>query len=146
MVHVLLVGLIAGGNSGVPRYAVALSRGLDRISPEFPEVAMSLLTTARGAGLTQARNIPVQLVAWPFADANAGFARIAGEQLSCRARPADLLHFFDLTGPLLAPRRTFVSTIHDAAIHHRFERGRVAHKRLLQPWAARRAARAVAVS
>jgi glycosyltransferase involved in cell wall biosynthesis len=107
---------------------------------------MSLLTTARGASIVRASNIPVQLAGWPFADANAGFARIAGEQLSCRARPADLLHFFDLTGPALAPRRPFVTTIHDAAVQHRFERGRVAHKRLLQPWAVRNAVRAVAVS
>ncbi len=146
MVRVLLVGLIAGGNSGVPRYAATLARALDRVAPDFPDVAMDLLTTARGASLTETRNIPVQLAGWPFADANAGLARIAGEQLSCRARPADLLHFFDLTGPLLAPRRPFVTTIHDAAIHHRFERGRVAHKRFLQPWAARNAVRAVAVS
>src|SRR5689334_20580014 len=146
MVGVLLVGLIAGGNSGVPRYAATLARALDRVAPDHPDLEMSLLTTAKGASTVRAGNIPVQLAGWPFAEANAGFARIVGEQLSCRARRADLLHFFDLTGPVLAPRRTFVTTVHDAAIHHRFERGRVAHKQLLQPWAVRHAVRSVAVS
>ena len=146
MVRVLLVGLIAGGNSGVPRYAATLARALDRAAPSRPELAMSLLTTVGGASRTQMKNIPVQLARWPFAEANDGPARIAGEQISCRTPPADLIHFFDLSGPVLAPRRPFVTTIHDAAIHHRFERGRVAHKRLLQPWAVRNATRAVAVS
>ena len=118
MVEVLLVGLIAGGRSGVPRYAATLARALDRVAPEYPGVAMTLLTTPRGAGLTEMRNVPVQLVGWPFAGANAGMSRIVGEQLASRSRPSDLLHFFDLTGPVLAPRRRFVTTIHDATVHH----------------------------
>jgi glycosyltransferase involved in cell wall biosynthesis len=47
---------------------------------------------------------------------------------------------------VLAPRRPFTTTVHDAALRHRFEGARIAHKRLLQPWAARRARAAVAVS
>ena len=107
---------------------------------------MRMLTTPRGARAVAMRNVPVRLVGWPFAETNAGFGRIVGEQIECRREPAELLHFFDLTGPILAPRRRFVTTIHDAAVAHRFEHARVAHKRLIQPWAARRAARAVAVS
>lgn len=146
MVRVLLVGLIAGGRSGVPRYAAALAAALDRVAPEQPGLELRMLTTPRGARLTAMRNVPVQLVGWPFAAANAGPARIVGEQVGCRSAPADLLHFFDLSGPVLAPRRRFVTTIHDAAIRHRFERARVAHKQLVQPWAARHATRAIAVS
>jgi glycosyltransferase involved in cell wall biosynthesis len=146
MVDVVLVGLVAGGNSGVPRYAAGLSQALDRAAPEFPDLAMRMLTTPRGARAVGMRNVPVRLVGWPFAETNAGFGRIVGEQIECRREPAELLHFFDLTGPILAPRRRFVTTIHDAAVAHRFEQARVAHKRLIQPWAARRAARAVAVS
>src|SRR5438093_855993 len=46
---VCLVGLIAGGHSGVPRYAATLSRALDRIADSYPDLSLSLLTTAAGA-------------------------------------------------------------------------------------------------
>jgi glycosyltransferase involved in cell wall biosynthesis len=146
MLDVVLVGLVAGGESGVPRYAACLASALDRAAPAFPDLAMRMLTTPRGAGRSGMRNIPIDLVGWPFADSNAGLGRIVGEQIASRAAPGGLLHFFDLSGPVLAPRRRFVTTIHDAAAGQGFERARVAHKLALQPWAARRATRAVAVS
>ena len=143
---VSLVGLVAGGESGVPRYAACLASALDRAAPAFPGLAMRMLTTPRGARRTGMRNIPIDLVGWPFAESNAGFGRIVGEQIASRTATGGLLHFFDLSGPVLAPRRRFVTTIHDAAAGQGFERARVAHKLALQPWAARRATRAVAVS
>jgi glycosyltransferase involved in cell wall biosynthesis len=146
VLRVCLVGLIAGGHSGIPRYASALTNGLDRVALEFPELSLRLLTTARGASEARPQSIPVELVRGPFAHANAGLGRIITEQVHARGADAALLHFFDLTGPVLARRRPFVATIHDAAIHHGFERARVAHKRLLQPWAARNASAAIAVS
>jgi glycosyltransferase involved in cell wall biosynthesis len=146
VLRVCLVGLIAGGYSGIPRYAAALTSGLDRVAPEFPDLSLRLLTTARGAEGAGSRNIDVELVRGPFADANAGLRRILTEQVHARGVEADLLHFFDLTGPVLARRRAFVTTIHDAAVSHGFERARVTHKRVMQPWVVRHAIAAIAVS
>jgi glycosyltransferase involved in cell wall biosynthesis len=146
VVRVCLVGLIAGGQSGIPRYAATLTNGLDRVGSEFPDLSVRLLTTQRGAQEAETRNIAVELVRGPFPDANAGLRRIISEQLAARGVEADLLHFFDLSGPVLAQRRPFVATVHDAAIGHGFERTRMAHKRLLQPWAIRHATGTVAVS
>lgn len=58
----------------------------------------------------------------------------------------DLLHFFDLTGPLLAPWRPFVATVHDVSSAPGLARRRHAYKRLVWPWAARHARALVAVS
>jgi glycosyltransferase involved in cell wall biosynthesis len=145
-VRVCLVGLIAGGPSGVPRYAAALTSALDRVGPEFPELSISLLTNAGGARAVGAGNIEVEVLDGPLVGASAGPRRILGEQLHSRSAEADLLHFFDLAGPILARRRAFITTIHDAAPRHGFQRARMAHKRLLQPWAIRRATAAIAVS
>jgi glycosyltransferase involved in cell wall biosynthesis len=144
--RVCLVGLIAGGHSGVPRYAAALAQGLDRVAGEFPELELALLTTPAGLERTRPRRLDAIVPSGLLARPSAGAGRIASEQLLARRARADLLHFFDLAGPMLAPRRPFTTTVHDAALRHRFEGARVAHKRLLQPWAARRARAAVAVS
>ena len=146
MSRVCLIGLAAGGHSGVPRYTAALTGGIDRVASEFPELSMRLLTTDRGALQSGVESIPVELIGGRRADPSAGLSRILAEQVHARSADADLLHFFDLTGPLLAARRDFVTTVHDAAIQHGFERTRVLHKRMIQPWAIRRAAAAVAVS
>jgi glycosyltransferase involved in cell wall biosynthesis len=60
--------------------------------------------------------------------------------------PADLVHFFDLSGPLLRPRRPFVTTIHDASIAYGYRSRRHAYKRRVWPFALGRASRVVAVS
>ena len=146
MVRIGLVGLIAGGHSGIPRYAAALTNALDHVAPEFPDLSLRLLTTERGARESGTRSIPVELATGLFGGANAGPRRIAGEQIRARRTDVDLLHFFDLTGPVLARHRAFVTTIHDAAVSHGFERARMVHKRLLQPWAIRRAKATIAVS
>jgi len=136
------MGLAAGGHSGVPRYTAALTAALDRVADEFPGLSMCLMTTPRGAEQSRPRRIAVDVVR----GASAGPRRIVKEQGLARRARADLLHFFDLTGPLLAPRRTFVTTVHDAALRHGFENVRLLHKRVLQPWALRHATAAVAVS
>ena len=102
---VSLVGLVAGGESGVPRYAACLASALDRAAPAFPGLAMRMLTTPRGARRTGMRNVPIDLVGWPFAESNAGFGRIVGEQIASRTATGGLLHFFDLSGPAGAARR-----------------------------------------
>jgi glycosyltransferase involved in cell wall biosynthesis len=146
MLRICLVGFVAAGHSGIPRYAASLTRGLDSVAPEFPDLSLRLLTNARGARNAPTRHIPTDLASGPFANARAGPGRLFAEQLGARSAKADLLHFFDLGGPLLAPRRPFVTTIHDAAVSRGFEGALVAHKRLLQPFAVRNAVAAIAVS
>jgi len=143
---VCLVGLIAGGHSGVPRYAATLSRALDRIADSYPDLSLSLLTTAAGADQVDARSIGVEVVAGRGRRVNAGPGRLLLEHVSLRGRRPDLYHFFDVSGPVLAPRRPFVATVHDTAVMHGFGRLRNAYKRRLYPWALARARRVVAVS
>ena len=144
--RVTLVGLLAGGHSGVPRYAACLARARDEVSRDFPELRLSLLTTKRGAEAVGARSIEVRTLSFDSPWLNRGPGRIAAEQLALRGRPADLLHFFDLTGPLLAPSRPFVATAHDLSLLHGFGRVRQRHKRAIIPWALRRARAVVAIS
>jgi glycosyltransferase involved in cell wall biosynthesis len=145
-VRVALVGLIAGGYSGVPRYAAVLARALDRAVTEFPDLRLTLLTTHEGAAAVDARTIAVRTLALRGRFANAGPGRIASEQLAAATARADLLHFFDLTGPVLAPRRPFVTTVHDGSVLRGLRPGRHAYKRRLWPWAVRRSRAIVAVS
>ena len=77
---------------------------------------------------------------------NSGPGRIAAEQAFAATSRVDLLHFFDLTGPLLVPWRPFVATVHDVSSAPGLARRRHAYKRFVWPWAARRARRLVAVS
>lgn len=143
---VCLVGLIAGGGSGVPRYATALAQALDETSAEFPELRLTLITTRHGGEAVGARRIVVRDFGLGRARFNAGATRVALEQVLAAGTRADLLHFFDLAGPMLAPWRPFVATVHDVSLAAAPIRRRHAYKRLLWPWAARRARQLVAVS
>jgi glycosyltransferase involved in cell wall biosynthesis len=143
---VCLVGLIAGGHSGVPRYAATLAQALDRVSGEYPRLSLSLLTTAAGAEAVGVSSIDVKIVAGHGRRVNAGPGRLLLEHVLARREDADLFHYFDVTGPVLAPRRAFVATVHDAAFVHGLAPRRSAYKRRLYPWALRRATALVAVS
>jgi glycosyltransferase involved in cell wall biosynthesis len=136
---------VAGGHSGVPRYAATLASALDRVATEA-ELELFLLTTAAGAEAIAPRHIEVSVVAGRSRSVNAGPLRLLIEHTRLRSVQADLLHFFDLTGPILAPRRPFVATIHDASAAHGFRRFHNAYKKPLYPWALRRASAAIAVS
>jgi glycosyltransferase involved in cell wall biosynthesis len=144
--HIALMGLIAGGYSGVPRYAAALSRALGEVVDEFDGLQLSLVTTREGAN--NVGPTPLRVVRVPFGGryANTGPGRIALEQCCARLVRADLLHFFDLTGPVLAPRRPFVTTVHDMSVLHGLRPRKHAYKRRLWPWAAARARRLIAIS
>jgi glycosyltransferase involved in cell wall biosynthesis len=107
---------------------------------------LSLATTRAGSEAVAAQNIEVRDFGLTHAWFNEGPPRIAGEQLLAATGRADLLHFFDLTGPVLAPWRPFVATVHDVSIAAGLARRRHGYKRLLWPWAARRARALVAVS
>jgi glycosyltransferase involved in cell wall biosynthesis len=144
--RVCLVGLIAGGHSGVPRYAARLTQALDEVAGDYPHLELSLLTTAAGAEAVGARSIAVDVVAGKSRRVNAGPGRLLLEHLVVRRRDADLLHYFDVTGPVLAPRRRFVATVHDTAFVHGYAPRSSAYKRRLYPWALARAAALVAVS
>lgn len=146
MATVTLVGLIAGGHSGIPRYAVMLGRALDRVSAEFPELELTLLTGSAGAEQVAPRELAVRLPPRRLRHVASGGARVALEQALVRGDRADLLHFFDLSGPVLAPARPFTTTVHDAAVAHGIGPRAYAYKRRLAPWALRRARAAVAVS
>jgi glycosyltransferase involved in cell wall biosynthesis len=144
-VSVALVGLLAGGSSGVARYSAVLTRALDEVRSEFEPLDLTLLTTAQGARRVGPVEMDTHIV--PVRRGLAGGpGRIAVEQLMAARRKADLLHFFDLSGPLLAPRKPFVATIHDTSVVHGYSVGRQAYKRVLYPWALRRARRVIAVS
>jgi glycosyltransferase involved in cell wall biosynthesis len=119
---------------------------LDEASPDFPELRLTLFTTRDGAEAVGAHRIAVQDFPLRSARLNAGPGRIAAEQAVAATRRAELLHFFDLTGPLLAPWRPFVATVHDVSSAPGLARRRHAYKRLVWPWAARRARALVAVS
>ena len=137
--RVALVGLIAAGTSGVPRYAASLLKAIDDVAEEFEELDARVVTTRTGAEALALKTLDVRTVGGLLGDPRRGPRRIVAEQVAAATQNADLLHFFDLTGPVLAPRRTFVTTIHDASQPR-------AYKRLVQPWALRHAAAAVAVS
>jgi glycosyltransferase involved in cell wall biosynthesis len=107
---------------------------------------MTLFTTRDGAEAVDAGRIAVRDFGLRSARFNAGPGRIAVEQALAATRRADLLHFFDFTGPLLAPWRPFVATVHDVSLAPGLARRRHAYKRLVWPWAARRARALVAVS
>ena len=140
--RVSLLGLIAGGHSGIPRYAAALIEAIDRVAGDFGDLELTLVTTPAVAAQRAVANMQVA----PVAGGTRGARRTAAEQLAAARADADLLHFFDLTAPALAPRRRFVSTIHDAAVRRGSEQTWSVHKRLLQPLSLRRAVRVVAVS
>jgi glycosyltransferase involved in cell wall biosynthesis len=144
--HVALVGLVAGGYSGVPRYAAALARALDTVAAELPDLRLTLVTTPEGGANVDPRVLRLVRVPVRGRHANAGPGRIALEQLASRFVRADLLHYFDLTGPVLAPRRPFVTTVHDVSVLRGLRPRKHAYKRRLWPWAAARARRVVAIS
>jgi glycosyltransferase involved in cell wall biosynthesis len=131
----------------VPRYTIALARALDRVAGAFPGLRLTLLTTGAGADQVGAANLETR-VPRVARGLTRGPLRLAAEQLLAPFARGDLLHFFDLAGPVLARSRPFVATVHDAAAVRSGELSgtRRAYKRRLQPWTVRRARRLVAVS
>jgi glycosyltransferase involved in cell wall biosynthesis len=143
---VSLFGLVAGGGSGVARYTAALARGLDRVHGEFPELRLTFLTNPAGAERTPLEGIETQVVGFGGRRATRGPLRLAVEHMLARRARADLLHFFDTTGPVLAPSRPFVTTAHDATIAYGYNPVRGGYKKRLYPWALKRARAVVSVS
>jgi glycosyltransferase involved in cell wall biosynthesis len=142
--EVTLVGLVAAGYGGVPRYARTLARALDGVAGEFDGLDLTLLTNRAGAEAIAPQRLAMRVVG----DRNAGVARLVSEQIAATRAKAGLLHFFDLLAPVLAPRRPFTATVHDAVVAHgyRIAPARRAYTRVVHPWAARRATALVAVS
>ena len=143
---VCLVALVAGGHSGVPRYAATLARAVDRVSSDYTELSLSMLATAKGAEAVDPQRIAVRIVAGQSPRVNAGAARLVLEHAVVLRERYDLLHYFDASGPVLARSRRFVGTIHDAAFMHGFRRVHNYYKRLLYPWSLSHASAVVAVS
>jgi glycosyltransferase involved in cell wall biosynthesis len=145
-VSVDLVGLVAAGGSGVPRYASALTRAMDRVGAEFPRLRLTFLTNPAGAEATPLESLETRVIRFGGRRARAGPLRLAVEHVAARRSSADLLHFFDTSGPVLAPSKPFVTTAHDATVAYGFNRVRGGYKRRLYPWALKRAQAIVAVS
>ncbi len=143
---VSLFGLVAGGGSGVARYTSALARGLDRVHGEFPGLRLEFLTNPAGAERTPLEGIETRVVGFGGRRAAGGPLRLAVEHVLARRARAELLHFFDTTGPVLAPSRPFVTTAHDATIAYGYNPVRGGYKRRLYPWALKRARAVVSVS
>ncbi|HEV3478734.1 MAG TPA: glycosyltransferase family 1 protein [Gaiellaceae bacterium] len=143
---VCLVGLVAGGSSGVARYTSSLTMGLDRVAGEFPGIALTFLTNPAGAAATPLQRLERHVVDLGGSRAAGGPVRLAIEHVLARRARGDLLYFFDTTGPILARSRPFVTTAHDATIAYGFNPVRGGYKRRLYPWALRRARAVVAVS
>jgi glycosyltransferase involved in cell wall biosynthesis len=116
------------------------------VSGEFPDLRLTLFTNRAGSDAVQARRLAVRDFGLPRNRFNSGPPRIALEQALAAASRAELLHFFDLTGPVLAPWRPFVTTVHDVSVGAGLTRRRHGYKRALWPWAARRARALVCVS
>jgi len=144
--EVCLVALIARGASGVPRYAAALSRALDDVADEFEELELTLLTTPAGAEAIGVRSLRLRRASLARAAPSSGPGRILLEHVLSATARADLLHFFDVNGPLLAPWHPFTTTIHDASVVRGLRPRKHDYKRLVWPWAIRRARAVVAVS
>jgi len=148
-VHASLVALNASGISGVPRYTASLTRAIDAVAEEFPRLELTLFTTRDFAETFPAGRIAVRALRSPSGGL-AGPARIAIEQVAPLLAPSDVLHFFDVNAPLLAPRRRFVTTFHDASLRRtrasNFAPFRRSYKLRLYPWSLPRADAIVAVS
>jgi glycosyltransferase involved in cell wall biosynthesis len=141
---VTLVGLVAAGYGGVPRYAGTLARALDGVAGEFGGLELTLLTNAAGAEAIAPERLRMRVVG----RRNAGAARLVAEQIAAVRAKTDLLHFFDLLAPVLAPRRPFTATVHDAVVAHGYRTARMRrlYTRAVHPWAVKRARALVAVS
>jgi glycosyltransferase involved in cell wall biosynthesis len=144
--RVALIGLLAAGHAGVPRYTAALVRALDAVAGEFHELDLRLVATPAALEALGPLHLDVSVVGRPLGNPSAGPRRLLAEQLAARSAHADLLHFFDLSGPVFAPRRRFVTTLHDASGTVGRHRLRFGYKRFVQPWAVRHAAAIVSVS
>jgi glycosyltransferase involved in cell wall biosynthesis len=145
-----LMALNAAGISGVPRYTSVLARAIDSVSGEFPSLQLVLVTTSVGAQSIEPRHVSVRIVRPVGLNPDRGALRVVAEQLAVPLIDSELVHFFDVYAPLLALRRPFIATFHDASITYpdlaHFGRRQRAYKRRLYPWALARAAAVVAVS
>src|SRR5262249_2516040 len=135
--------------SGVPRYAASLTRAVDTVAPEFPELELTLITTRDFADALSAGQIAVRALS-STSRGLPGTVRILAEQVAPLLVRSDVVHYFDVNPPLLAPRRRFVTTFHDASplrtVASHFAPFRRGYKLRLYPWSLPRAAAVVAVS
>ena len=148
--RVLLSAFIAGGRTGIPRYAIEVSRAIDTVASEFDDLQIGLVATPTGAESIDARNLRVRIVGERFPKIDRAPARLALEQLHIRGRPADLVHYFDFVGPWLATRGLpYTTTLHDLKFitnPDAYTPAQRAQKRVMARHVARTAARVVAIS
>src|SRR3989442_16006174 len=75
---------------GIPRCAASLIRALDRISGDYPDVRLSLLTIAASAVAADASSIRVDVVGGRGQHSNASLGRIILEQIAASRIDAQL--------------------------------------------------------
>jgi glycosyltransferase involved in cell wall biosynthesis len=147
--RVALMAFNATGLAGVPRYARMLVSALDTVASDYPGLELTLVGTGDAVELIAPRRLRTWMV--PLLGRSlSGPARLAIEQLVLPLQRAHLVHFFDVNGTLLPPRRPFVATFHDASIRRtiasNFEPFRRRYKLRLYPWSLTRASAIVAIS
>jgi glycosyltransferase involved in cell wall biosynthesis len=148
-VRAALMALNASGGSGVSRYTAALCRALDSVAGELSDLELEVVSTPGGAEALNLSTVAVREVSKLGAD-RAAPLRLIAEQVVAPRLDADLVHYFDVGGPLLRPGRPFVFTFHDGSAGHpgigHFTRLQRARKLRQTRWSFARAAAAVAVS
>lgn len=148
-IRAALVALNASGVSGIPRYTASLTSGIESVAPEFPGLELTLATDRNFAGTLAARHIAVRAVG-SARRGLPGALRLVAEQVAPIVARSDVVHFFDVNAPLLAPHRRFVTTFHDASLFRtvasNFAPLRRGYKLRLYPWSLPRATAIVAVS
>jgi glycosyltransferase involved in cell wall biosynthesis len=149
--RVALIGLMAAGGSGIPRYAQEMTKALEPVAREREDLRISLVTTPRGRDRIGelGPGLDIATVGRGWSGFDTGPPRILREQLAAAAAPADLVHFLDFSGPLLRPRRRFSLTAFDAAslsVADAYSNVQRRYRAHLLPWAASRAMGVVAVS
>jgi glycosyltransferase involved in cell wall biosynthesis len=146
--RVALVALNASGGSGISRYSTMLAHALDEVAGEFDDLALVLLTTPAGADAITPGSIETCVVSGRRRQLPGPY-RLVLEQVVLPRQRCQLVHFFDVSAPLLSPRRPFVATFHDASIRREsshFGGLQRAYKLRLYPLALKRAKAVVAVS
>ena len=148
--RVYLMALNASGLSGVPRYTATLARALDAVNTDFPDLELTLVTTSVGAATVAPTAMSIWKVDLFGRRTSRGPVRLLLEQALAPMARADVIHYFDVGGPFLAPRQPFVLTFHDAALRHpelcHFGPLQRSYKQMLYPWSLSRARAIIAVS
>lgn len=143
--RLVFVAHLAAAPSGIPRYASSVLRALDGLAPWGTEEPPLVLTTSLGAANLGLRAMEVARAPLGL-EGHSGPKRLLADWMAPLRRSRIRLHYFDVVGPLLAPRVPFSVTFHDANFvrnPRNFNRLAAAQKRLTAGWLLRHATHVV---